>query len=484
MTELRHILPEREILQVTGNPGIRISSLQFDSRLATPGCVFFAIPGVSSDGHHFIGKAIEQGSSVVVCEKLPEPTDPGVCYIVVRSSSKALGLMASSFYDHPSAKLQLVGVTGTNGKTTTATLLYDLFRELGYGAGLLSTIKNQVNNKVIPATHTTPDPLRINQLLDQMVKEGCEYCFMEVSSHAVDQNRIAGLIFKGGIFTNLTHDHLDYHKTFQAYLKAKKAFFDDLPNDAFALVNKDDRNGMVMLQNTQAAKYTYSLLSMADFRCKIMENQFQGLQLNFEGKDVWFKLIGNFNAYNLLVVYAVAVLLGQDKTGVMTLLSRMEPVEGRFNCIRSADNITAIVDYAHTPDALQNVLETINTIRGHHEQLITVVGAGGNRDAAKRPVMARIACNLSNKVILTSDNPRNEDPLMILEEMKKGVEMHQSKKVLVIENRREAIKTACSLAHPGDIILVAGKGHENYQEIKGIKYPFDDKDELNQLLTQ
>ena len=387
-----------------------------------------------------------------------------------------MGIMASSWFGNPSEKLKLTGVTGTNGKTTIVTLLYRLFMELGYGTGLISTIINKVNTAEVPASHTTPDPIMLNELLARMVKEGCEYCFMEVSSHAADQLRIAGLTFRGGVFTNLTHDHLDYHKTFDAYLQAKKSFFDALPAGAFALVNKDDRNGKVMLQNTLAFKYTYSLQSMADFRCKILENEFSGLHISIDGLEAWFKLIGNFNASNLLAVFASAMLLGQEKTEVVTILSRMQPVDGRFNYIRSSDNVTNIVDYAHTPDALKNVLETINAIRGNNEQLITVVGAGGNRDAAKRPVMANIACTLSNRVILTSDNPRNEDPETILAAMMEGVGKQHARKVLVIENRLEAIKTACALAKPGDIILVAGKGHENYQEIKGVRHHFDDRE--------
>jgi UDP-N-acetylmuramoyl-L-alanyl-D-glutamate--2,6-diaminopimelate ligase len=483
MILLRDILAHAEAVAVTGRTDIAISSLQFDSRKVVPGSLFFAIRGSTSDGHEFIDMAVEKGAVAIVCETLPESLKDGICYAGVNDSNRTLGIIASDFYGNPSAKLNLIGVTGTNGKTTSVTLLHGLFRALGYGTGLLSTIRNLVNDSVVPSTHTTPDPVQINELLSRMVKEGCQYCFMEVSSHAADQQRIAGLTFRGGVFTNLTHDHLDYHKTFDAYLKAKKGFFDSLPADAFALVNKDDRNGVVMLQNTRAWKYTYSLQAMADFRCRIIENQFQGLQLSIDGQDVWFRLIGNFNAYNLLLVYGTAMLLGQDKTEVLTQLSRLEPVDGRFNYVRSDNGITAIVDYAHTPDALQNVLETINAIREHNEQLITVVGAGGNRDSSKRPVMAKIACNLSDRVILTSDNPRFEEPEDILSEMQKGVEPFQFNKVLVILNRYEAIKTACALAKPGDIMLVAGKGHENYQEIKGVKHHFDDKEVLHEIFT-
>ena len=481
MMLLRDIIGNIPVTGINGSTDITISGIQFDSRKVTPGNVFFAVRGTISDGHSFINTVIEKGASVIVCEHLPAMMHDGVTYVVVEKTSLALGVTASEFYGNPSSKLKLIGVTGTNGKTTIVTLLHQLFLALGFGSGLISTINNKINHVEVPATHTTPDPVQLNELLARMVKEGCEYCFMEVSSHAVDQQRIAGLSFAGGIFTNLTHDHLDYHKTFDAYLHAKKTFFDNLPATAFALVNKDDKNGRVMIQNTQAAKYTLSLQAMADFRCRIIENQFHGIHLNLDGQEVWFKLIGTFNAYNLLTVYAASVLLGQDKTEVLTLLSRMDPVAGRFNYVMSADNITGIVDYAHTPDALKNVLETINEIREHHEQLITVVGAGGNRDAAKRPVMAKIATILSDRVILTSDNPRHEEPETILAEMKSGVEPHHAKKVLVIVNRLEAIKTACALAKSGDIILVAGKGHENYQEIKGIRHHFDDKEVLQEI---
>ena len=466
---------------ITGRTDIPISGIQFDSRRVMPGNMFFAVRGTTSDGHEFIGTAIEKGAVAVVCEQLPSEIQDGITFVLTDDSKKALGVIASRFFGDPSEKLKLIGITGTNGKTTTATLLYRLFFELGFGSGLISTIQNKVNQTDVPATHTTPDPVQLNELLANMVKEGCEYCFMEVSSHAADQQRIAGLTFSGGIFTNLTHDHLDYHKTFDAYLQAKKSFFDHLPASAFALVNKDDKNGRVMVQNTSATRYTYSLQSMADYRCRILENQFHGMHLVIDGQQAWFKLIGTFNAYNLLSVYAAAFLLGQDKTEVLTHLSRMEPVSGRFNYVVSASDVTGIVDYAHTPDALKNVLETIHEIRAHHEQLITVVGAGGNRDATKRPIMAKIAANLSDRVILTSDNPRNEDPQAILDEMRSGVELHHASKILVIVNRLEAIKTACALAKPGDIILVAGKGHENYQEINGIRHHFDDKEVLREI---
>jgi UDP-N-acetylmuramoyl-L-alanyl-D-glutamate--2,6-diaminopimelate ligase len=481
MMLLCEIIGHEGVTGITGRTDIPISGLQFDSRKVMPGNLFFAVRGTTSDGHEFIVKAIEKGASAVVCEQLPVVIPEGITFVATTNSSMALGVMASRFYGNPSEKLKLIGVTGTNGKTTTVTLLHNLFFEFGFGTGLISTITNMINQVEVPATHTTPDPVQLNELLARMVSEGCEYCFMEVSSHAVDQQRIAGLTFAGGIFTNLTHDHLDYHKTFDAYLQAKKSFFDHLPAEAFALVNKDDKNGKVMIQNTLAAKYTYSLQAMADFRCRIIENQFHGIHLNLDGKEAWFRLIGTFNAYNLLTVYATAVLLGQDRTMVLTRLSRMEPVAGRFNYVMSPNRVTAIVDYAHTPDALKNVLETINEIRTHNEQLITVVGAGGNRDVTKRPIMAKIAANLSDQVILTSDNPRNEEPETILSEMRSGVEIPRLKKVLVIVNRLEAIRTACALAKPGDIILVAGKGHENYQEIKGVRHHFDDKEVLQEI---
>jgi UDP-N-acetylmuramoyl-L-alanyl-D-glutamate--2,6-diaminopimelate ligase len=390
--------------------------------------------------------------------------------------------MASNYFDNPSSKLHLVGVTGTNGKTTIVTLLYKLFSELGYDCGLLSTIRNLVKDLEIPATHTTPDSIELNRLLKLMVDEGCKYCFMEVSSHALVQNRIAGLDFAGGIFTNITHDHLDYHKTFEEYLKAKKGFFDMLRTDAFALSNIDDKNGTVMFQNTKAKKYSYSLQRLADFKCRIIENQFSGLELNIDGTDVWCKLVGKFNAYNLLAIYATAIILGIEKLEVLRILSKLNSAEGRFEYITSENGIIGIVDYAHTPDALNNVIATINAIRSHNEKLITVVGCGGDRDVTKRPEMAKIACSGSEKVILTSDNPRSEEPVKILEDMQAGVEPQHAKKVLSIENRKEAIKTACSIAVSGDVILVAGKGHEKYQEIKGEKYPFDDKEILKEFL--
>lgn len=481
MKRLSDILENAGVLEISGSPEIDIMSLKFDSRTVEPGCLYFAVRGTASDGHRFIPDALKAGAVAIVCETVPE-NSTNATYIKVADSNFAKAIIASNFYGNPSSSLKLVGVTGTNGKTTTVTLLHQLFQKLGNKSGLISTIQNKIGEQNIPSTHTTPDPVHLNELMAQMAEEGCIHCFMEVSSHAMVQQRIAGLTFSGGIFTNLTHDHLDYHKTFDAYLKAKKSFFDGLPSTSFALINKDDKNGMTMVQNTKASVSTYSTQSMADFRCRILENQFQGLQLSMDGTDCWFRLIGNFNAYNLLAVYAAALLLGAERENVLTQLSLCEPVNGRFNYFRTPEAITAIVDYAHTPDALQNVLETILSIRTPKENIITVVGAGGNRDATKRPVMARIACRLSDRVVLTSDNPRFEDPEAILDDMKKGIGPEFAGKVLVIANRREAIRTACALARPGDIILVAGKGHETYQEIKGVKYPFDDKQVLKEVL--
>jgi UDP-N-acetylmuramoyl-L-alanyl-D-glutamate--2,6-diaminopimelate ligase len=457
-----------------GSTNVAIMSISFDSRRIEKDSLFVAVKGTQSDGHAYINDVITKGAIAVLCEDLPEVLNDKITYIKVKDTTAALGIIAGNFYDNPSASVKLVGVTGTNGKTTTVTLLFSLFKKLGYKVGLLSTVKNQINNDVLPSTHTTPDAIQLNALLRQMVDKGCTHCFMEVSSHAVVQNRIAGIQFAGAVFTNITHDHLDYHKTFDEYIRAKKKFFDQLGNDAFALTNKDDANGEVMLQNTKALKRSYSLRSMADFRCKIVENQFSGLLLNIDNQEVWSKLIGSFNAYNLLAVYAAAVLLKEDKTNVLTTLSSLNSVEGRFQYIRTEDGRIGIVDYAHTPDALMNVLKTIADIRTGNEQVITVVGCGGDRDAAKRPIMAKIACDLSNKVILTSDNPRSEDPDAILKEMQQGVDAVNKKKTISITDRAEAIKTACSYAKPGDIILVAGKGHEKYQEIKGVKHAFDD----------
>lgn len=470
---LKDILTGIELLQVKGSLEIEINALVFDSRKVQPGNVFFAIRGFAVDGHNFIPQVIENGCNIIVSEESFEAKE-GTTLLVVNSTSQALGQMASNFYDRPSEKLKLVGVTGTNGKTTTTTLLFNLFKGLGYHCGLLSTVVNKIGDRDVPSTHTTPDPVSLNALLAEMVNDGCSHCFMEVSSHAVHQHRVEGLYFTGGVFTNITHDHLDYHKTFSEYIRVKKAFFDGLPSGAFALTNVDDKNGSVMLQNTPASKHSFALKSPADFKAKVLENQFSGLVLSIQGTELWTRLIGDFNAYNLLAVYAVSQLLGEDSAEVMTELSKLESVEGRFQYFKSDTDITAIVDYAHTPDALENVLKTIKNIRTKNETVFTVVGCGGDRDKTKRPKMAEIACEMSDKVILTSDNPRTEDPNSILEEMMAGVPGQHFKKVLSILDREQAIKTAISMAESGDILLVAGKGHEKYQEINGVKHDFDD----------
>jgi UDP-N-acetylmuramoyl-L-alanyl-D-glutamate--2,6-diaminopimelate ligase len=471
---LSDILYKTRLEEIIGSTNVAISSVTFDSRKVKKDSLFIATRGTASDGHHYIEVAIENGAVAIVCEDLPETLNENITYVKVLDSSASLGYIACNFYDNPSEKLKLVGITGTNGKTTTVTLLFNLFRGLGYNVGLLSTVENKINATVIPSTHTTPDALALNELLAKMVEAGCQYAFMEVSSHAIVQHRITGLKFTGAAFSNITHDHLDYHKTFEEYIRAKKMFFDNLQDDAFALTNKDDRNGSVMLQNTKAKKYSYGLKSIADFKCRVVENHLNGLLLNIDNQEVWVKLIGSFNAYNVLVVYSIALLLKQDKVQVLTTLSNLNSVEGRFQYIKSKNGIVAIVDYAHTPDALKNVLETIKDIRTGNEQVITLVGCGGDRDAAKRPIMAQIACEYSNKVILTSDNPRSEDPEDILNQMQAGISPVEMKKTLRISDRKEAIRTAVAFAKEGDIILIAGKGHEKYQEIKGVKHPFDD----------
>lgn len=479
MAVLNNILNNIAVKQLTGSADVQVNNLQIDSRKVAAGDCFIAIKGSTSDGHLYIDKCIEQGAAVIVCEQLPATIHPNITYAQVENSSKAAGRLAANFYGNPSAKMKVVGVTGTNGKTSVATLLFRLFRKLGYNVGLLSTVQNQINEEVIPSTHTTPDPINLNKLMAQMVQAGCAYCFMEVSSHAVDQNRIEGIEFTGALFTNLTHDHLDYHKTFDNYLRAKKRFFDELPKTAFAIVNADDRNGSVMLQNTKAIKHYYSLKTPSDFKGKIIENTVAGLILDVNHREMYSRLIGEFNAYNLVAVYAAATLLGVDELEALTILSSLTPPDGRFDQVISAnDKVVGIVDYAHTPDALKNVLQTVNTVRTGNEQVITIVGCGGDRDAAKRPVMAEIACRYSDKVVLTSDNPRSEDPNEILAQMNAGVPVTDKKKVLTITDRREAIRTACTIAGKGDIILLAGKGHEKYQEIKGVKHPFDDKEIL------
>jgi UDP-N-acetylmuramoyl-L-alanyl-D-glutamate--2,6-diaminopimelate ligase len=484
MRILNEILQSVSVKKVIGNTEIPFTSIVFDSRKVNRGCLFVAVKGTLSDGHTYISLAIQNGATAIVCENVPAEINNDITYIQVDNSSKALGLLAAAFYNHPSQKLKLFGVTGTNGKTTTATLLYLMVRRLGFRSGLLSTVRNYIDDLAIEATHTTPDAVQINKLLNDMVNAGCEYCFMEVSSHAIDQERVSGLHFAGGLFTNITHDHLDYHKTFAEYIKAKKKFFDELPAGSFALVNADDKNAGVMIQNTKARTQTFALQSVADFKVKIIESHFDGSMLSFDNRDVWTFYVGRFNAYNLLGVFATLYLLGFDKDEVLTALSEMKPVEGRFESYRSPNGITAIVDYAHTPDALLNVLNAINQIRNDDQHVITVVGAGGDRDKTKRPEMANIAVLNSNKVILTSDNPRSENPVTIIEEMKTGVDVVNMKSVLAITDRKEAIRTACLLAKPGDVILIAGKGHETYQEIMGVKHHFDDREIINQLFNE
>lgn len=476
--KLTEILNHINFSEIIGSTEKLVDGIEFDSRLVKPGFVFVAQKGVLSDGHKFIEKAIQNGATVVVCEILPAEIAENITYIKVADSNEILGKLASAFYGFPSSKLKVVGVTGTNGKTSIATLLYKMFLRLGYKTGLLSTISYRINETEETASHTTPNALKIQQLLAEMVIAGCEYCFMEVSSHAVHQKRIAGIEFTGGIFTNITHDHLDYHKTFAEYIKAKKAFFDGFSAETFAITNVDDKNGLVMLQNTAAKKVTFSTRSVADFRCKVIENHFEGMLLNMDGSEIWTRFVGKFNASNLLAVYTTAIQLGQNKEEVLTIISDLQPVQGRFETVRSSDGKLAIIDYAHTPDALKNVLGAITEIRTRNEKVITVVGAGGDRDKTKRPEMAHEAALASDKVILTSDNPRTENPAQIIKDMEVGVDTKFRNKVLSIENRREAIKTAAMLAQPGDIILIAGKGHENYQEVNGVKHHFDDKEEI------
>ena len=475
---LRELLVDVEVLSTSGDLSVEIDNLEFDSREAKPGTLFFAMRGTQTDGHRFIGAAVGLGASAVVCEELPEELCGGVTYVRV---AVALGRIASAFYGHPSRNLKLVGITGTNGKTTTATLLYRLFRRLGYKVGLISTVTYCIDTEQRESTHTTPDGIRLNRMMAEMVERGCEYCFMEVSSHSLVQHRIEGLSFVGAVFSNITHDHLDYHHTFAEYIRAKKMLFDALPEGTFALTNADDRNGMVMVQNTGAEVKTYALQAFADFRCRIVEMHFDGMLLNLDGSEVWATFLGRFNAYNLTAVYATALLLGADRDEVLRILSELTSVSGRFEYVRSADGVTAIVDYAHTPDALQNVLRTIDEIRREGQRIYVVVGCGGNRDKTKRPEMAQIAVANSDLAILTSDNPRMEDPETILEDMKAGLDPSAS--YLAVTNRREAIRTAVTLARPGDIILLAGKGHETYQDIAGVKRHFDDKEEVSNLFA-
>ena len=483
MKLLREILYKVEINSVVGNTSLSINKIEFDSRLISDGDMYIAITGVNVDGHSFISQAIQNGANCIVCEKIPDNKTDGIVYVNVKSSRKALAIISSNYFDNPSSKLNLIGVTGTNGKTTIATLLFDLYTELEIKSGLISTVKISYDNKNFQANQTTPDSLSINRFLSEMVNSNVRYCFMEVSSHGIDQNRTDGLVFKGGIFTNLTHDHLDYHESFENYRDTKKQFFDSLSNNSFALTNNDDKNGMVMLQNTIADKYTYSLNSVSDFKAKILESSFDGMLLKINSTEFWSKLVGKFNAYNILSVYSAASILGLPKNELLKAMSSLDAVAGRFQFYKK-NKITAIVDYAHTPDALENILKSINEIKTSENNLITVVGCGGNRDKSKRPLMGDIASNLSSKVIFTSDNPRFEDPEIIIEEMISGVRSTNSNKTISISNRKEAIKAACQFARTNDIILVAGKGHESYQEVKGVRSDFDDFEIVKELLNQ
>lgn len=479
--KLTEIIQPVTLTETVGCTDLDITGIQMDSRLIEPGQLFVAVRGTQTDGHAYIDKAIEKGAVAVVCEQIPEVRQPGVTYLSTPDTEDAVGKLATTFYGDPTSKLDLVGVTGTNGKTTIATLLYDMFRHFGYKVGLLSTVCNYIDGEAIPTDHTTPDPITLNRLLGRMADEGCKYAFMEVSSHSVAQKRIGGLKFAGGIFTNLTRDHLDYHKTVENYLKAKKAFFDGLPKTAFALANADDKNGMVMVQNTRAKVATYSLRTLCDFKGKVLEDGFEGMLMDINQREVNVQFIGRFNASNLLAVYGAACLLGKQPEEVLIALSMLRPVSGRFDALRSPKGYTAIVDYAHTPDALENVLNAIQEVLDGRGKVITVVGAGGNRDKGKRPLMAQEAVKQSDKVIITSDNPRFEEPQDIINDMLAGVSKEDMSRVLAIVERKEAIRTACMLAQPGDVILVAGKGHENYQDVKGVKHHFDDKEVLKEV---
>lgn len=476
MKQIQELIKATQVLRVEGNSDTRVSRLAYDSRRIAPGDCFFAVSGTQSDGHAYIDAAVTAGAAAVVCQRLPEHLAPSVCYVVVADTNAAMADMAAAFYGDPSRQLKLVGITGTNGKTTTVTLLYDLFRGLGYKVGLISTVVYRIDTERIESTHTTPDAIRLNEMMARMVEAGCEYCFMEVSSHAIVQERIRGLHFTGGIFSNITHDHLDYHKTFAEYIRAKKLFFDSLAKDAFALTNADDKNGRVMVQNTAAGVHTYSLRTMADFRCKIVEMHVDGMLLRIDGQEVWVGLVGRFNAYNLLAVYGAAVLLGLDRAEVLRAMSMLHAVSGRFEFVRAENGTTAIVDYAHTPDALENVIQTIQEIRTPTQQLIVVCGCGGDRDRTKRPEMAQIAVKYADTAIFTSDNPRHESPGAILDEMAAGLD--PGARFLRIVDRAEAIRTAAMLSRPGDILLIAGKGHETYQIIGDVKHHFDDKEEV------
>lgn len=482
--KLEELIKPIQVAGITNSQDIEITGVNSDSRLIEPGHLFVAVKGTQTDGHAYIQSAIEKGAVAVVCEELPAKLPEHVVYVQVTDSEDTIGKIATAFYGNPTSKLELVGVTGTNGKTTIATLLYNTFRYFGYKVGLISTVCNYIDDEAVPTDHTTPDPVTLNKLLGQMAEAGCKYVFMEVSSHSIAQKRISGLKFAGGIFTNLTRDHLDYHKTVENYLKAKKAFFDNLPKSAFALTNLDDKNGLVMTQNTKAKVYTYSLRSLCDFKGKILESHFEGMILNFNGKELAVQFIGKFNASNLLAVFGASCLLGKKEEEVLVALSTLRPVAGRFDSMRSPNGYTAIVDYAHTPDALINVLNAIHDVLEGKGKVITVVGAGGNRDKGKRPIMAKESADRSDKVIITSDNPRNEEPQDIINDMLAGLNSDDKKKVISITDRKEAIRTACMLAQPGDVILVAGKGHENYQEIKGVKHHFDDKEILKEVFDE
>ncbi len=482
MSLLKDLLYKASPTSVSGDMSAKINGISFDSRKVKPGHLFVAVKGLQVDGHEYIGQAIENGAIAVVCQAEPSSMKHQIAYVTVENSAKTLGIVSSNFFGNPSTKLRLVGITGTNGKTTTATLLQHVHLNLGYNSGLISTVENRINDQVIESDYTTPDALQLNKLLQQMVNRGCTHCFMEVSSHALAQHRIAGLSFEGAVFTNITHDHLDYHGSFDEYIAIKKSLFDGLPSNSFALVNKDDKRGQIMTQNSKAKKYTYTLKSIGDFKAKMLSHTLMGTELEINQNIVWFKLVGDFNAYNLLAAYATARLLGEDDHEVLTSLSEAGTAPGRFEQVTIDSKVIGIIDYAHTPDALKKVLGAIKGVRSGNEKLITVVGCGGNRDRAKRPLMAQIACENSDQVILTSDNPRDEKPEDIIDEMRKGISPVQSKKAISISDRKEAIKTACALATNHDIILVAGRGHEAYQEIKGQKYPFDDRQVLLEML--
>ncbi len=482
MSNINDVLDNIKVLEFHKGSSPKFNAIQFDSRNISKNDIFVAVKGTQVDGHKYIENCIKDGATTIVCQELPSQINSKINYIKVSNSAKVLGQLSSNYYDNPSSKLKLIGITGTNGKTSTVTILFNLFKKLGYHVGLLSTVSNKINDKEIKATHTTPDAIQLNALLNEMVEEGCEYCFMEVSSHAIVQERIAGLHFTGALFSNITHDHLDFHKTFKEYIKAKKKFFDDLNSDAFALVNTDDKNGKVMLQNTKASKRTYAIKTIANYKGKIIENAMSGLHLEINYKEIWIPLVGEFNAYNIMSVYATAMELGADEMEVLQELSTVETAEGRFEFIKGDNEINAIVDYAHTPDALKNVLDTINAIRGGNGKLITVVGTGGDRDKSKRPIMAQIAADNSQQLILTSDNPRTEDPEKILDDMEAGITLDRKRITLRISNRKEAIRTAFALANAGDIVLVAGKGHEKYQEINGVRHHFDDKEIITEII--